>query len=183
MTKTIPILGLSFAAIFVVAMISPAVASDDGFLTVVGGGVDDSKKNTYLAFIDGETDIPKHTDAIGGYGWFTGGSDWAVYAITTHNVGDVDESTKGPNNDVRDSKQNPDGWHAHLVNVDGNACITEVTDDTTAGISINDGNMSVHITKKKIDGAISGTAAGFHIVPGVADCVGVHPLALQVQFT
>ncbi|HSG84401.1 MAG TPA: hypothetical protein VLA08_07585, partial [Nitrosopumilus sp.] len=84
-------------------------------------------------------------------------------------------------NDVRDSRQNPDSWHAHLVNADDNFCITGVTAVTTAGIAVVDGDMSVKVPTSKIDGAISGEASGFYIVPGVVACDGITPLALQVQ--
>jgi len=180
MTKTKTILGISLAAVFAVSMIAPAIASDGGFLTVIGGDVT-GNPGTYLATIDASTDIPRATSVLGGYGWFTGGSTWAVFAITTHNAFDSDDPDAV--NDVRDSRQNPDSWHAHLVNVDENACITAVSDVTTAGIAIVDGDMSVKVPKSKIDGSIDGQAAGFHIVPSVAACNGVTPLALQVQFT
>ena len=183
MTKR-AIWGISLSAVFAVFMISPAIADDDGWLNVVGGGVDDSNPKIYQILIDSETDIPKHTDVLGGFAWFTEGADeWPAFAFTTHNAGNIDDNAASPPNDVRDSKQNPDGWHPHLVKVDENACITDVTDSTQAGITIRDGNMIVQILKSEIDGTIAGQAAGFHIVPGVAACVGVHPLALQVQFT
>jgi len=179
--NTRAIWGISLAAVFAVAMITPAIASDDGFLTVTGGGVT-GNAGTIHATIEASTDIPRSTSVLGGYGWFTSGATtWAVFAITTHNAFDSDDPDAV--NDVRDSRQNPDSWHAHLVNVDGNACITAVSVVTTAGIAIVDGDMSVKVPKSKMDGSIAGQAAGFHIVPGVAACDGVTPLKLQVQFT
>ena len=177
-TKTL--LGISLAAAFAISMIGPAMATDSGFLLVNGGTVTPNN-GVYKATIESAVDIPRHTDVLGGYGWFTGGNDWAVYAITTHNAFDSEDPDNV--NDVRDSAQNPDSWHAHLVNVDENACITEVTKVTTTGISIVDGDMKITVPKSKIDGSIAGQASGFHIVPGVELCDSVHPLKLQVQFT
>ena len=174
------ILGTSLAAIFAIMIIAPAMA-DHSFLDVTDGDVT-MTGGAFHATIDATGDIPRATSVLGGYGWFLiDASTWAVFAITTHNAFDSDDPDAV--NDVRDSRQNPDSWHAHLVNVDGNACITAVSDMTTAGIAIVDGDMSVTVPKSKMDGTISGQAAGFHIVPGVAACDGVTPLALQVQFT
>jgi len=43
--------------------------------------------------------------------------------------------------------------------------------------------MKVSVPSSEIDGTISGQASSFHVVPGVSDCTGKHPLKLQVQFT
>ena len=183
MTKTRTILGISLAAVFAVSMITLALAGDEGFFTVIDGDVT-VKGKTYHATIEAYADIPRATSELGGYGWLTGGVDFAVFAITTHNAGD-DILDEDPNvvNDVRDSKQNPDGWHAHLLNLNGDDCITEVTEFTAAGIAIVDGDMKVKVPTSKIDGIIDGQAFGFHIVPNIAACNGVTDLKLQVQFT
>jgi len=181
MTKTKTILGLSLVAVFAVSMIAPVLAADS-FLTVTGGGVGETSR-TYHMTIDTAADIPRHTSVLGGYGWFlVDSSDFDVFAITTHNVGDGDD----PNavNDVRDSKQNPDSWHAHLVKLDG-TCITEVTEFNAAGIAIVNGDMKVKTPKFKIDGTIDDNPAfGFHIVPFADACENSgHPLELEVQLT
>jgi len=174
------ILGTSLAAIFATMIIVPAMA-DHSFLDVTDGGVT-MTGGAFKATIDATGDIPRATDVLGGYGWFlVDASTWAVFAITTHNAFDSDDPDAV--NDVRDSRQNPDSWHAHLVNVDVNACITAVSDIPSAGIAIVDGDMKVTVAKAKMDGSFSGMAAGFHIVPEVPACDGVNPLALQVQFT
>ena len=172
--------GIAIAAVFAIMMIAPAMA-DHSFLDVTDGDVT-MTGGAFHATIDATGDIPRATSVLGGYGWFLiDPSTWAVFAITTHNAFDSDDPDAV--NDVRDSKQNPDSWHAHLVNVDGNACITAVSSLPSAGISIVDGDMKITVAKAKMDGSFSGTAAGFHIVPGVPACDGVNPLALQVQFT
>ncbi len=185
MTKTKTILGISLAAVFAVSMIAPAMAGDDGFLTVTGGGVDNTHPKITNITIISEKPIPRDAeDVLGGFAWFTGDATWPVFAITAHNAGNVDDNAASPPNDVRDSKQNPDGWHLHKVQVDGNICITGVSDDTQGGIKIDkNGVMTVTVPSSEIDGAIAGSAAGFHIVPGVAACDGVTDLKLQVQFT
>ena len=182
-TKTI--LGISLAAVFAVTMITPAIAGDNGFLNVTGGGVDNTNPNVTKIIIISETAIPGNPgDVLGGFAWFTGDEEWPAFAITGHDVGNIDDNAASPPNDVRDSKQNPDGWHPHKVNVDENACITAVSDDTQAGIRVDkNGIMKVTIPTSEIDGTISGPASGFHIVPGVEICDGKHPLKLQVQFT
>ncbi|MCH7561928.1 MAG: hypothetical protein IIC67_11320 [Thaumarchaeota archaeon] len=107
---------------------------------------------------------------------------WSAFAITGHNAFDSEDPDTV--NDVRDSKQNPVEWHLHLVNVDANFCITSVSDFTQDGISVDkNGVMKVSVPSSEIDGTISGQASGFHVVPGVSDCTGKHPLKLQVQFT
>jgi hypothetical protein len=179
-------LGISLAAVFAVTMITPAIAGDDGFLNVTGGGVDNTNPNITKITIISETPIPRNAgDVLGGFAWFTDGADeWPAFAITGHDAGNIDDNAASPPNDVRDSKQIPDGWHLHLVNVDENACITAVSDDTQGGIRVDkDGVMKVTIPTSEIDGTISGPASGFHIVPGVVICDGKHPLSLQVQFT
>lgn len=176
-TKTI--LGLSLSTVFAVSMLGTAFAGDDGFLLVTGGGVSETP-STYHTTIEASSDIPRSTSVLGGYAWFTAdASEWPVFAITTHDAFDSEDPDAV--NDVRDSAQNPDSWHAHLVKVDDNLCITDVTALTTAGISVVDGDMSVNVAKSKIDGSINGEALGLHIVPDVAVCDGIHPLALQVQ--
>ena len=51
----------------------------------------------------------------------------------------------------RDSKQNPDGWHAHSVTVSGGAtppndfCLVSVDSTPTAGIQIHGNTMNVNV--------------------------------------
>ena len=184
MTKTKTILGISFAVVFAVSMIGTATASDDGFLNVTGGSVDNTNPNVTKITIISEEPIPRDAEnVLGGFAWFTDGADeWPAFAITAHNAFDSEDPDAV--NDVRDSKQNPDGWHLHLVNVDENACITAVSDFTQGGISVDkNGVMKVNVPSSEIDGTISGQASGFHIGTGVEACADTHPLGLQVQFT
>ena len=187
MTKTKIILGISFTMVFAAVMITPALAVEEDFFKVLTGTTS-STPGSIHATVDAVGDIPISTDALGGYAWgVIGNPDWGVFAVTTHNAGDdifVDENGNfDPDvvNDVRDSKQNPDSWHAHLVALEGESCIASVTDVTTAGIGIIDGNMVVNVAKAKVGDGLSKVLFGFNIVPGVEACADYHPLALQVQ--
>ncbi len=164
MTKTKTILGVSFAAIFVISMMaSPAFAgAHPDWLTILSSTVEAQNAKVTKATIVADDDIPRNTDVFGGYGFpITGNDDWAVLGITTHDP-------------ARDSHQNPVGWHPHLVNADGAGCITGVSEGTHGGINIQGDTLTIHIANKQIGGTItSGEAFSFLIVPDAGCASGL----------
>jgi len=72
------------------------------------------------------------------------------FVITAHNA-DLNDDGK---NDVRDSKQKKDGWHAHNVVLGGplplpapisTFCVISISDAPKSGISIQGTNIKVNV--------------------------------------
>ena len=158
-TKTI--LGISFAVVFAVAMIStPAFAgAHPPWLIVSSSVVDAQSSKVTKATVVATGDIPRNTDIFGGYAFpISGNPNWAFLGITTHDP-------------ARDSHQNPVGWHPHLVNVDGSLCITGVSQGTNGGITIMGDTLMLRIPNTEIGGTISsGTAFAFFIKSDTSLC-------------
>lgn len=102
--------------------------------------------------------IPNHTGVLGGFAWVYAGGPNTAFVVVTHNG-------------VRDSNQNPGGWHVHNVLLGGPgtvsaACIESVSPDTTAGISIHGNTINVNVRNSEFTGSLSdsSTVVAFSIV-------------------
>lgn len=148
------------AAIAVLALtasvMAPAMATSFASWQKVTSGnvVPQNSQTTKLTLVAADA-VPRHTSVLGGFAWIYASGPNTAFAVTTHNG-------------VRDSNQNPDGWHAHnvlLASGTGNsdACIAGVSDDTTAGISIQGNTLTVNVRNSTFTGSLSGSAVAFSI--------------------
>ena len=164
MTKWV--LGIPLAAVFAFSMIvAPAFAgAHPPWLILDSSTVEAQSSKVTKATIDATGDIPRNTDVLGGYAFpIAGNPNWAFLGITTHDP-------------LRDSHQNPVGWHPHLVNVNASLCIMGVSEGTNGGITIMGDTLMLRIPNTEIGGTISsGTAFGFFIVADAATCPGPLP--------
>ncbi|MEO9277261.1 MAG: hypothetical protein ABI340_05745 [Nitrososphaera sp.] len=154
MTKKI-LLGISLAAVFAVFMIVPVMAAES-WQHVESSSVTSNGKTSTLSVVAADQ-IPHQTSTLGGFAWVYADGPNTVFVATSHTG-------------VRDSTQNPDGWHTHNVNLafgastGSDACITGLS-DTNAGLSINGDTLSVHVRNSELTGPLSSTAVAFTIVP------------------
>jgi hypothetical protein len=78
----------------------------------------------------------------------------------------------------RDSRQRPDAWHVHTVQLTGGAtapndfCLVEVASTPTAGIQIAGSTMVVNVRTSELPVAVGAidAAVGFTVHPGDAGC-------------
>jgi hypothetical protein len=115
-------------------------------------------------------DIPRQADAfirskLGvGFAWVNPNSN-TVFAMTIHPTLGID------------STQNPTGWHAHVVTLEGGAtgpndlCIKSVDSAPRVGISMRDNNLDVHVRQSDLpfESQTIQAAAGF-IINADAGC-------------
>lgn len=166
MTRKTIIATLSVAILVAVA-ITPAMATSS-WQHVVSASVTPKNDQTTTLSVTALDNIPRHTDVLGGFAWvYAGGPNTAFVAVT--------------HSGVRDSNQNPDGWHAHNVKLafgqstGSNACITGLS-DANVGLSIQGNTLTVNARNSELTGPYSGTAAAFTIVVdgGCASGLGVN---------
>ncbi|HJU14065.1 MAG TPA: hypothetical protein VJ792_06365 [Candidatus Nitrosotalea sp.] len=158
------VLGAITAAVLAALVISPAMATGPAsWQHVVSSSVTAKNGQTSTLGVVAADNIPRHTDVLGGFAWvYASGSPNTVFVAVTHNG-------------VRDSTQNPDGWHTHNVNLafgaspGSNACITGLA-DTNAGLSIQGNTLSVNVRNSELTGSLTNSAVAFTIVadPGCA---------------
>jgi len=153
------ILGASLAAVFAVFMIVPVTATGpSSWQHVVSSSVNSENIQTSSLSVNAADSIPRHTDVLGGFAWiYANGPNTAIVA-TTHTG-------------VRDSEQNPDGWHAHNVHLgpgghNSDACIIGLS-DANVGLSIQGSTLSMNVRNSELTGTLSNSAAAFTIVPDV----------------
>jgi hypothetical protein len=166
--KTKTILGMSLAAVFAVSMFGVAFASnntpkpwqtfDTDSITVTTG-----EKITKLS-LTADATVPHKTGALAGYCWFYDSGDYAGLCATTHNLSIDDDA-----GDVRDSTQNPDGWHLHNVKLgaltpSGHVCVADLSDAPTGGVNIKGSEVSVNARNSILKGDFAGSAASATIV-------------------
>lgn len=151
------ILGTSLAAMFAVFMIVPVMATGPAsWQHVVSSSVNSENTQTSTLSVSAADNIPRHTDVLGGFAWiYASGPNTAIVAAT--------------HNGVRDSSQNPNGWHAHNVQLgspghNSNACITGLS-DANVGLSIQGNALSMNVRNSELTGTLSNAAAAFTIVP------------------
>jgi hypothetical protein len=123
---------------------------------VVSSSVDSKNSHTSTLSVKAADNIPKHTDVWGGFAWlYASGPDQAIVAVT--------------HNGVKDSHQNPNGWHAHNVQLgapgsNSDACITGLS-DANVGLSIHGDTLSMNVRNSELTGQLSNAATAFTIVP------------------
>ena len=151
------IFGASLAAVFAVFMIAPAMATGpETWQHVVSSSVNSKNTQTSVLSVSAAGSIPIRTGVLGGFAWiYADGPNTAIVA-TTHSG-------------VRDSGQNPDGWHAHNVQLgsagqNSDACIVGLS-DANLGLSIHGKTLSMSVRNSELTGTLSNNAAAFTIVP------------------
>ena len=157
-----------FVASLVVAltafMITPAMATGPAsWQHVTYSSVTPKNSQTSLLIAVASDNIPKHTDVLGGFAWFYSSGSNQVFVAVTHNG-------------VRDSDQNPDGWHAHNVQLvagestGSDACITKLS-DANVGLTLGTNQIEVKVRNSELTGTLSGAAVAFTIVsdPGCTE--------------
>ena len=150
------ILGASLAVLFTAFMIVPVMATGpETWQHVVSSSVNSKNAQTSTLTVNAADNIPTHTGVLGGFAWiYANGPNTAIVAAT--------------HNGVRDSAQNPDGWHAHNVQLgpggqNSDACITGLS-DANVGLSIHGNTISMNVRNSELTGPLSSTAAAFTIV-------------------
>ena len=162
------LLGMTLVAAFAISTIGVASAHLDWQGIDSDSVVAKNSKTTVLT-IDATGTVPHKTTDLVGFAWlYVETSSNSALAITQHQV------TPGtaPKNAVRDSTQNPDGWHPHNVNLgaataSSTFCITDIVDAPNAGIGIKDDLVTVNIRNSILTGDLSTASAVFHIIVDV----------------
>ena len=179
-TKTI--LGISLAAVFAVSIIGTAYANPT-WLGLSEIGVEEKKNTTKLTGIAAD-DVPRRTNDFGGFAWFYASGPNTAVAITTHSAdiskpNPFDYEDNNARNDFRDSTQNPDGWHAHNVQLtagtaNSSFCVADLTDAPNFGISFNGDKISVKAKNSDLTGDVvaAGTAFAIQVDGDCAPTVG-----------
>lgn len=168
------LLGATLAAVFAISSIGFAAAALS-WQGINSDSVDSKNANTTLLTITASDAVPQKTSDLVGFAWLYASGPNTAFAITQHNA-NVDDD---PKNEVRDSTQNPDGWHAHNV-VLGNGtlnstfCVAEIVDAPNAGVSINGDLVKVNVQNSALTGTLSSTTAVFDIIidGGCANTLG-----------
>ena len=157
------ILAASLAVALAAFVVVPAMATGPAsWQHVVSSSVSSNGQTSTLSVAASDA-IPLHTGVLGGFAWVYSGGPNTVFVATTHSG-------------VRDSIQNPDGWHAHNVKLafgaspGSNACITGLA-DANVGLSIQGNTLSVNVRNSELTGPLSSTAVAFTIVPD-SGCTG-----------
>jgi hypothetical protein len=127
------------------------------------------KGNGLLLTVDASGDIPRFPDAyiesvaVFGYAWVDANTGRGIVAVIHPLIG-------------RDSRQNPDGWHTHPVQLAAGAafnfCIVSIG-GSQAGISIQGDELSVRVNENSfnLSAADLDVAAAFIVRPD-AGCTG-----------
>jgi len=163
MTKRV-LLGATLAAVLTVSVLGYAFAAES-WQGIVSDSVDAKNSKTSVLTIQATDNVPRHAGILAGFAWLYADGPNSAFAITTHNA-DVDGDGK---NDVRDSLQNKDGWHAHnVVLASGTSvstfCVAEISDAPTSGIALNNANVKVNVKNSALTGNLGTATAAFDIV-------------------
>ncbi|AJW70971.1 hypothetical protein [Nitrosopumilus adriaticus] len=164
MTKTV-LLGATLAAILTVSVLGYAYATGASWQGITDDAVVAKNSKTTTLKITATDDVPRQAGILAGFAWLYADGPNSAFAITTHNA-DVDGDGK---NDVRDSLQNKDGWHAHNVVLGSSTtlstfCVTEISDAPTSGIAFNNENVKVNVKNSALTGNLGSATAAFDIV-------------------
>lgn len=156
MTSKIIVAAIIGVALTLVTTGSAFAAS--GWQHVVSSSVTSNNDQTTRLSVTASDVIPRHTSVLGGFAWLYAGGPNTAFVAVTHSG-------------VRDSLQNPDGWHAHNVQLAFNAspntaaCITGLS-DANAGLSIQGNTLDVNVRNSELTGTFApGEATAFTIVP------------------
>lgn len=186
---------VSLLAVLVVISSITAISAASSWQHIVPGTVNIDKKNSQTTELSltVKDAVPRQTDQLAGFAWLYDPRTTrdTAFAITTH---DADLDGDG-SNDVRDSLQNKDGWHAHNVLLGGttragNICITEIRDAPTSGIALNQEDVRVQVRNDELSGRVLQRVVAFSIIPD-RDCPitvptqdiihGGLPLAIKIE--
>lgn len=162
MTRTV-LLGTTIAALLAISIVGVAAAVES-WQGLDSDSVVDKNTNSKVLSVDATDTVPHRTSTLAGFAWLYADGPNTAFAITTHNA-NVDDD---PKNEVRDSNQNPDGWHAHNVvlaagTADSTFCVAEIADAPTAGIAIEDDKIDVNVRNSALTGELGDLAAAFTI--------------------
>ena len=154
MTKTIFAVAV-IAAILITSLIGAqfVTASLPGplFLKATGGSAVDQNANLAKLSVTTAANIPKHSqddpfipaNPVVGFAWADTTAGKAFITTIHPAIG-------------RDSKQNPDAWHAHTVTLAGGQtapndfCIVSIDTSPTAGIQIQKNTMNVSVQQSDL---------------------------------
>ena len=162
------ILGASLSVVFLMMMVAPVFAAES-WQHVNSSSVTPKNSETTIVSAVAADNIPRQTSVLGGFAWLYASGPDTVFVAVTHSG-------------VKDSGQNPNGWHTHNVQLaigastGSDACITALGADTYAGIAINGNTINVNVRNLQLTGALSGGATAFTIVPdgGCGSGLGVN---------
>lgn len=176
------------AAIFAVSVFGAAFASDNvplswqtfdtSSITVL-----DKPKTTQLK-LTADNIVPDRPSVLAGYCWFYTSGPYTGLCATNHrlDIGDGDAAR-----DVRDSTQNPDGWHLHniktgAVTAGGHLCVTDLSDAPNGAVITDDYVVGVNVRDSVLKGTFNGHAASATIVVdgGCTPTIGAVPSALTL---
>ncbi len=146
-------------------------------------------KNISKLSLTADAPVPHKTGVLAGYCWFYVDGVNTALCTTTHNLELFDGDSAG---DVRDSTQNPDGWHLHNVilgdlSTIGHICVVDLSDAPNGGVNIKRDEVSVNVRNSILTGDFDGSAASATIVVdgGCPVTIGADPdsltLALNVH--
>jgi hypothetical protein len=169
MIKTIPVMALAIAFAIGSVMMLPALAHLS-WQDILTDTITSKNANTQTLTITTPAPVPKQTGELVGFGWlYVAGSPDSAFGITTHNVGNANGDASEPPNDVRDSTQNPDGWHGHNFDFGatvgpGTICVAAIVDSPNVGISIKGSQIDVQVRNSVLTGTLSDIAAVYDII-------------------
>jgi len=160
---------ITLTAVFAVSMIMVPALAHLPWQGISADSVTNKNANTKVLSVTASATVPQRTTALAGFAWLYASGPNSAFAITTHNVGDANADSSEPPNDVRDSTQNPDGWHGHNVNLGAGAgaatfCITAIVDAPHVGIGIKGSQIDVQVKNSILTGTLSTASAGFDII-------------------
>jgi len=165
------ILGISLAAIFVMTMVTLPAFAHFTWQGIITDAITPKNANTTVLSITTSATVPPtpQIPILAGFAWLYSAGPNGAFAITLHNAGNVNGDASEPPNDVRDSTQNPDGWHAHNVNLGAGTasstfCVTAIVDAPNAGIGIKGSQIDVQIKNSVLTGTLGTATAGFDII-------------------
>ncbi len=155
------IVGASLAVAFLATMIMTPVFAAESWQHVNSSTVTPLNSQVTRATVVAADKIPTTTSVLGGFAWLYASGPNTAFVAVTHNG-------------VKDSTQNPNGWHTHNVSLgpggaNSDACITGLGPDTFAGVAINGDTINVNVRNSQLTGTLSGGATAFTIV-GDAGC-------------
>ena len=159
------LLGIILAAAFAISTIGIASAHLD-WQGINSDSVVAKNSKTTILTINATDTIPQKTKELVGFAWlYVETSSNSAIAITQHQV----NPGTAPKNAVRDSTQNPDGWHPHNVNlgpgtINSTFCVTDIVDAPNAGIGIKDDVVEVQVRNSILTGDLSTASAVFDII-------------------
>ena len=163
---------LTVAAIF--PLFAGASAPGPASLAVASFSAKAQHRNLAKLAVTTNAAIPRHSDAfiranpVVGFAWVDLATSKAFVVVIHPAIG-------------RDSRQNPNGWHAHTVTLATGAtaphdfCLASIDSSPTAGIQLHGKTMRVNVRARALPFAVSAidTAVGFTVQHDVACASGL----------